>query len=59
MFIEIKQGDQVRSDFDRKDYTIMKILNGLVTLKSGDGNETVTGIISLKMHYRKKEEAAK
>lgn len=53
--MEIKEGDRVKSDFDGKYYTIMKILNGMVTLKSSDGQQIVTGIISFKMHYKEEE----
>ncbi len=54
-----KKGDQVRSDLDGKDYTILEFLNGLVTLKSSDGNQLLTGIISFRLHYKKNEETAK
>jgi hypothetical protein len=52
----IEVGDRVKSDLDGKYYTIMKILNATVTLKSSDGKEIMTGIISFKIHYKEDKE---
>ena len=54
--MEIKEGDEVKSDLDGEDFVIIKIANSMVVLKSKNGDkQLMTGIDSLKRSYRKKE----
>jgi len=55
--MKINEGDKVVSEFDGKDYIIAKIGDHMVVLKSEDGNKQImTGVDSLKIFYKKKEE---
>lgn len=54
--MEIKEGDEVKSDLDSEDFVITKIANSMVVLKSRSGDRQImTGIDSLKTFYKKKE----
>ena len=54
--VEIKEGDEVKSDLDSEDFVITKIANSMVVLKSRNGDKQImTGIDSLKTFYKKKE----
>jgi hypothetical protein len=54
--VEIKEGDEVKSDLDSEDFVITKIANSMVVLKSRSGDRQImTGIDSLKTFYKKKE----
>lgn len=56
--METKQGDKVKSVLNGEDYTIKRIVNGMVVLESSNGKKQImTGIDSLKIFYKKKEEA--
>lgn len=54
--VEIKEGDEVKSDLDSEDFVITKIANSMVVLKSRNGDKQImTGIDSFKTFYKKKE----
>jgi len=54
--VEIKEGDEVKSDLDSEDFVVTKIANSMVVLKSRIGDKQImTGIDSLKTFYKKKE----
>jgi hypothetical protein len=54
--MEIKEGDEVKSDLESEDFVITKIANSMVVLKSRNGDKQImTGIDSLKTFYKKKE----
>ena len=54
--MEIKEGDEVKSDLGGEDFVITKIANRVVVLKSKNGDKRImTGIDSLKTFYKKKE----
>ena len=54
--VEIKEGDEVKSDLDSEDFVITKIANSMVVLKSRNGDKQImTRIDSLKTFYKKKE----
>jgi hypothetical protein len=56
--MKIKEGDEVNSILDGKDYVITRIVGKRVILKSKKGEkEIITGMDSLKIFYRKKENA--
>jgi len=56
--METKQGDRVKSVLNGEDYTIKRIVNGMVVLESSNGKKQImTGVDSLKIFYEKKEEA--
>ena len=56
--MKIKEGNEVRSDLDGKDYAVKTIVNGMVILKSNDGEkQIVTEIETLKIFYKSKGEA--
>ncbi len=56
--MEIKEGDEVKSDLDSEDFVITKIANSMVVLKSRNGDKQImTRIDSLKTFYKKKERA--
>jgi hypothetical protein len=53
-----KEGDEVTNVLDGEDYTITKIVNSMVVLKSKNGEkQMMTGVDTLKNFYKKKEEA--
>lgn len=55
--VEIKEGDEVKSDLGGEDFVITKIANSMVVLKSKDGDRQImTGMDSLKTFYKKREE---
>ena len=56
--MEIKEGDEVKSDLDSRDYIVTKVEKGMVILRSSDAEQVViaTGIDSLETFYNKKEE---
>lgn len=55
--MKIREGDEVKSDLDGKDYMIARIVHSMVVLKSKDGEkEIITGIDSLRTFYKKTEE---
>lgn len=55
--MEIKEGDEVKSVLDGKDYVITRIVDEKVILKSKSGEkEIITGTDSLRTFYRKKED---
>jgi len=54
--MKIKEGDEVKSDFNGEDFIITKIVNSMIVLKSRNGDKQImTGIDSLKTFYKKKE----
>ncbi len=54
--MNVREGDEVRSDLDGQNYTIERIVHSMVVLKSKDGEkEIITGIDSLRTFYKKKE----
>jgi len=56
--MEIKEGDEVKSDWNGEDFVITRIINSMVILKSRGGEKQImTGVDSLKIFYKKKEEA--
>jgi len=56
--METKQGDRVKSVLNGEDYTIKRIVNGMVVLESSNGKKQImTGVDSLKIFYERKEEA--
>ncbi len=55
--MNIKKGDEVRSDLDGRDYVVTRIAGNMVVLKLKNGErEILTGMDSLKMFYKKKED---
>jgi hypothetical protein len=56
--MKIKEGDEVKSDLDSRDYIVTKVESGMVILRSIDAKQVViaTGIDSLKTFYKKKED---
>jgi hypothetical protein len=53
--MKLKEGDQVKSDFDGDDFIITRIVKGMVILKSRTGKrEILTGIGSLGIPYGNK-----
>jgi hypothetical protein len=58
--MKINEGDKVRCVLDGEDYTVTEIVNSLVFLKSAEGEKQIlTGVDSLKIFYKKKEEEAR
>ena len=58
--MEIKEGDMVRCALDGEDYTVTEVVSSLVFLKSAGGEKQIlTGVDSLKIFYKRKEEEAK
>jgi hypothetical protein len=56
--MKINEGDKVRCVLDGEDYTVTEIVNSLVFLKSAEGEKQIlTGVDSLKIFYKKKEES--
>lgn len=56
--MKIKEGNEVRSDLDGKDYAVTRIVDHMVILKSNDcEKQIVTEIETLKIFYKSKEEA--
>ena len=54
--MKIKEGDEVKSDFNGEDSAITKIVKSMVVLKSRNGDKQIMiGIDSLKTFYKKKE----
>jgi len=56
--MKIKEGDEVKSDLDSRDYIVTKVESGMVILRSSDAKQVViaTGIDSLETFYKKKED---
>ena len=55
--MEIKEGDNVKSDVNGEDFVITKIVKSMVFLKSRIGDKLIMiGMDSLKTFYKKKEE---
>lgn len=60
--MKTRVGDEVRSDLDGEDYTIARIVNSMVVLKSGSVRKqeiVVVRIDYLKGFFKKKEEEVK
>ena len=55
--MKIKEGDEVKSDLDSRDYIVTKVESGMVILRSSDAKQVViaTVIDSLETFYKKKE----
>lgn len=57
--MKIKEGGEVRSLFDGEEYTVARVGNEMMLLKSSDGEKQImTGIESLNRLYSKKKEEA-
>ena len=58
--MKVKEGDEVNSDLDSRDYIVTKVKSGMVILRSSDAKEVViaTGIDSLGTFYKKKEDVS-
>jgi len=56
--MKIREGDEVKSDLDSRDYIVTKVESSMLILRSSDAKQVViaTGIDSLKTFYRKKED---
>ena len=56
--MKIKEGDEVRSELDSRDYIVTKVESGMVILRSSDAKQVViaTGIDSLGTFYKKNED---
>lgn len=55
--MKMEEGNEVRSSLDGDEYTITRIVNNTAVLKSKDGKKQImTGVESLKLFYKKKEE---
>jgi hypothetical protein len=56
--MKIKEGDEVKSDLDSRDYIVTKVESGMVILRLSDAKQVViaTGIDSLETFYKKKED---
>ena len=56
--MKIKEGDEVRSELDSRDYIVTKVESGMVILRSSDATQVViaAGIDSLETFYKKKED---
>jgi len=53
--VKVKEGDEVKSNFENEDFIVTKVIKGMVVLKSRRGERQIlTGINSLGIHYRKK-----
>jgi hypothetical protein len=56
--MKVEEGNEVRSSLDGNDYTITRVVNNMVVLESKDGKKQImTGVESLKLFYKEKEEA--
>ena len=55
--MKIKEGDEVRSKLDSRDYIVTKVESGMVILRSSNAKQVViaTGIDSLGTFYKKKD----
>ncbi len=55
--VNIKEGDEVRSNLNGETYLISKIVHSMVVLKSKDREkEVITGMDSLRIFYRMKRD---
>ena len=56
--MKIKEGDEIKSDLDGRDYKVTKVESGVVILSSSDATQVViaAGIDSLETFYKKKAE---
>jgi hypothetical protein len=55
--MEIKEGDEVKSNENGEDFVITKIVKSMVFLKSRIGDKQIMiGMDSLKTFYKKREE---
>ncbi len=55
--MNIREGDEVKSDLDGRDYVVTRIVGNRIVLKLKNGErEILTGMDSLKMFYKKKED---
>ncbi len=55
--MKIKEGDEVRSGLDGRDYVVTRIVGNRVVLKLRNGEtEIITGTDILKIFYKRKEE---
>jgi len=58
--IKIEEGNKIKSSLDGEVYTITRIVNDMVVLESEDGKKQImTGVDSLKIFYKKEEEATR
>ncbi len=58
--IKIEEGNKIKSSLDGEVYTITRIVNDMVVLKSEDGKKQImTEVDSLKIFYKKEEEATR
>ncbi len=53
--VNVKEGDEVKSNLENEEFIVTKIIKGMVVLKSRRGERQIlTGIDSLGMSYRKR-----